>query len=173
MFYEALNSDGYLIIGKTETMHEGMSKKFEMVSLCERIFKEGRLILFGRTVDRTYDNRAVACVEPHVPAVVSAVFFRHDLYAFSGGGSSSSLLLRSLPNFKNSDLKKSSALPIFATISFDRCLSLPYPLKYVYCAVCEPQRVQVSIRVIRRVSEKDVDDPSYLILPVVEADDYT
>jgi chemotaxis protein methyltransferase CheR len=40
MFYEALNSDGYLIIGKTETMHEGMSKKFEMVSLCERIFRK-------------------------------------------------------------------------------------------------------------------------------------
>lgn len=40
MFYDALNSGGYLIIGKTETMHEAMSRKFDMVSLSERIFKK-------------------------------------------------------------------------------------------------------------------------------------
>jgi chemotaxis protein methyltransferase CheR len=40
MFHSALNKDGYLIIGKTETMHEEMYKKFELVNLTERIFKK-------------------------------------------------------------------------------------------------------------------------------------
>lgn len=40
MFYDSLNKKGYLIIGKTETMHESMNKKFELVSLSERIFRK-------------------------------------------------------------------------------------------------------------------------------------
>lgn len=40
MFYDALNRGGFLIIGKTETMHEDMYNKFELVNLSERIFRK-------------------------------------------------------------------------------------------------------------------------------------
>jgi len=40
MFHQALNKKGYLIIGKTETMHEQMPNKFELIDLSERIYRE-------------------------------------------------------------------------------------------------------------------------------------
>ncbi|MBN2013628.1 MAG: protein-glutamate O-methyltransferase CheR [Candidatus Altiarchaeota archaeon] len=39
-FYDSLAKEGYLVIGKTETMHEAMHKKFNLVSLSERIFRK-------------------------------------------------------------------------------------------------------------------------------------
>ncbi|OYT42057.1 MAG: hypothetical protein B6U86_01145 [Candidatus Altiarchaeales archaeon ex4484_43] len=40
MFHRALNNKGYLIIGKTETMHEQMANKFELIDLSERIYRK-------------------------------------------------------------------------------------------------------------------------------------
>lgn len=39
-FYNALNPGGYLIIGKSETMTQRVSKKFELIDLSERIYRK-------------------------------------------------------------------------------------------------------------------------------------